>query len=146
MLIPILKGLWRKFTTPPEYNAENKHRVTRFIAEWPFTSFFMFTATKVLFVPLGADSIPYDNLTSLIVKKTGTVFIFHGILYECMPNSIFSDLTHGVIAAAMSSSPSHGVLQTCMSISRRKYPLYLIWIHNIMLTFMAYEICLKIIK
>ena len=135
--------LWKKFTTPPEYNEKDKHPVTRFIADWPFTSFFMFTAVKVLFVPPETWIIKCDNLASLLLKTTGTVFIFHGILYECMPNSIFSDLTHGVITAAMSSSPSHGVLQACMSISRRKYPLYLIWIQNIMLMFMAHEICLK---
>jgi hypothetical protein len=134
--------IWKKFITPPEYNLNNQHRVSRFISEWPLTSFFVFTAIKVLFVPPVTGKIACESLTSILCRTTGAVFIYNGVLYEYMPNSIFSDITHGIIAAVLSSSLSHGVLQTCMSMSRRKYPLYLIWAQRTLFITVAYSLTL----
>ena len=138
-----LKKLWRKFITPPDYNEENKHFLTRFIADWPVTSFFLFNAVKVLIIPSKTASISCGGLPSLLVKTTATVFIFHGILHEYTPKSIFSDISHGIIIGTISSSPSHAVLHTFMSISRRKHSLCITWIHNLLLTAVAYKICLN---
>ena len=140
--------IMNKFKTP-EYNAKNKNRITRFIAEWPSISFYIFTAIKVLFIsPSSCDNVAPMDFKSLMIHTTGTVLIFHCVMYECMPDSIISDITHGIVTTvispqSMSLKISHGVLRTCMSISRRKYPLHIIWVYNVLIISIAYLICLK---
>ena len=139
----ILTKLWEKLTSFPDYNKENKQPLTRFIADWPVTSFFLFNLFKVLIFPSKTTSIICSNLPSLFLKTTATVLTFHGILHEYTPKSTFSDILQGIIVGTISSSQSYGVLHTFMSISRRKNPLYIIWIHNLLLTAVAYKICLN---
>jgi hypothetical protein len=139
MLTTILKNLSKKFTTYPKYNQDNK--LKNFIATWPFISFFMFTSVKMLFFPKVEDKPNYETLQNILIKTSVTVFVFHGILYEYMPNNIYSDIIQGIITSVI--TPSNGVLRTCMAISRRKYPLYLIWVHNMLIVSIAYNISLK---
>jgi hypothetical protein len=94
------------------------------------------------------SDVPTPDIFSIITQNTITVFIFHGIIYEFIPDNTLSDITLGFITYTMSPQTtisikiSQAVFRTFMSMSRRKYPLYIILLHNIFTIYIFYIISL----
>lgn len=152
MLAKIIKNLWNKFTQKPEYNKENDYIIIRFITSFPLTSFFIFNSIKLMFTTPSHTNIQ-PNLQHILCRTTFITILFNGILFEYLPNNMYSIFAQGFIFTILNgfselngfSDQSHNILsrvtfRTFIALSRRKYSLKTILNHDLLITLFSYII------
>lgn len=142
----MIKKLWKVFTKIPEYNEKEQNPIIRFISTYPNISMLIFFAIKSIVVNIDKSEIVEFNISSLIMQLTLKTLFFQGMMFEIMPNTIFSPLIQGVVQGAIMFQPhvsyssviNQGMTTCFASFSRRKYPLYIVLLNNLTWLFFLY--------